>query len=91
MSLNAICRMPVDDLSNSFSVQAVRQAHPIVIARFLLVLALTIQQLPPGYDTSRLQLVDSLKNLREKFVNVIANITSDDELIGSLEGIECLM
>jgi hypothetical protein len=67
------------------------QSHPIVISRLLLVIALCIQQLPIDYDQSRLHLVSSLQDLKEKIVSSTATITSDDELIGSLEGIECLM
>ena len=89
--LTPFCSMPDHDFSKPFSVQVVSQSHPIVISRLLLVVALCIQQLPYDYDRSRLQLVDSLKGRKEKIINTIANVTSDDELIGSLEGIECLM
>jgi hypothetical protein len=88
---NTICSMPDHDFSKPFSVQAVSQSHPIVISRLLLVIALCIQQFPKDYDATRLQFVDSLKHRKDKIVNTVANITSDDELIGSLEGIECLM
>jgi hypothetical protein len=83
--------MPDHDFSKPFLVQVISQSHPIVISRLLLVIALCIQQLPHDYDQSRLHLVDSVKDRKEKIVYTIANVTSDDELIGSLEGIECLM
>lgn len=83
--------MPDHDLSKPFSVQVASQSHPIVIARLLLVIALTIQQLPSDYDQSGLHFIGSLQDLKERIVAIIATITSDDELIGSLEGIECLM
>jgi len=83
--------MPDHDFSKPFLVQVASQSHPIVISRLLLVVALCLQQLPKDYDANRLQFVDSLKDRKEKIVDTIANITSDDELIGSLEGIECLM
>jgi hypothetical protein len=86
----SICSMPDHEFSKPFSVQVVSQSHPIIIARLLLVIAICLQQMPHDYDQSRLHLVDSLKNRKEKIVNTIANVTSDDELIGSLEGIECL-
>jgi hypothetical protein len=91
MVANSFCSMPDHDFSKPFSVQVVSQSHPIVIARLLLVIALCIQQLPRDYDQSRLHLTGSLKDRKEKIVNTIANVTSDDELVGSLEGIECLM
>jgi len=91
MVADSICSMPDHDFSKPFSVQVVSQSHPIVITRLLLVIAICLQQLPHGYDQSRLHLVGSLKDRKEKIIDTIANVTSDDELIGSLEGIECLM
>lgn len=89
--LTPFCSIPDHDFSKPFSVQAVSQSHPIIISRLLLVIALCIQQLPHDYDRTRLQFVESLKDRKEKIINTIATVTSDDELIGSLEGIECLM
>jgi hypothetical protein len=91
MVTNSIFRLPDHDLSKPFSVQVASNSHPIVISRLLLVIALSIQQLPNNYDQSRLEFKGSLRDLMEKFVTMTATITSDDELIGSLEGIECLM
>lgn len=83
--------MKDQDSSKPFSVQVVSQSHPIVIAHLLLIIALCIQQLPYDYDQSRLHHVGSLQDLKEKIVVAVASVISDDELIGSLEGIESLM
>jgi hypothetical protein len=84
-------RFPDHEFSKPYSVQGVSQLHPIMISRLLLCIALCIQQLPPTYNPCQLQITGSLKDHMERYVNNVATVTSDDELIGSLEGIECLM
>lgn len=85
-------RIPEQDLRKLFNVSTVSRSHPIVIARLLLSLALCIQQLPPHIDTRRLQTKTPLREVMDQIITTVtATVTSDDELIGSMEGIECLL
>lgn len=84
-------RLPDHGFSKPISVRVVSESHPIVITRLLLAVAICIQELPHDYNQRALQLVGSLQDLKEKIITMMATITSDDELIGSLEGVECLM
>lgn len=86
-----IARFPDHDLSKPFCVRTASQSHPIIIARLLLCIALCIQQLSRTFDQSPLELSAPLGDLMDKYVATVVTITSDDELIGTMEGIECLM
>jgi hypothetical protein len=80
------------DLQNPFDVLAVSVSHPMIIARLLLCIALSIQELPPNFDSQRFQTKVPLREMMEKIITfVTAAVTSDDELTGSIEGIECLI
>jgi hypothetical protein len=51
-----------------------------------------MQQLPSEFDTRRLQLTSSLDALMEKYVATVASlVTSDDEIMSTIEGLECLI
>ncbi|KAK5124645.1 hypothetical protein LTR85_001358 [Meristemomyces frigidus] len=83
--------LPECDFQEKFDVAAVSMGHPMVIARLLLCVALCIQQLPPDIDPRRLQTKMPLREMIEEIITfVTAAVTSDDELIGNMEGIECL-
>jgi Fungal specific transcription factor domain len=81
------------DLQNPFDVSTVSASHPMIIARLLLCLALSIQQLPPNIiDSQRFHTKVPLREMMEKIITfVTATVTYDDELTGSIEGIECLV
>lgn len=87
-----LLRVPEQDLQKAFDVSFVSTSHPMVITRLLLCVALSIQQLPPNIDPRRLQTKVPFREMIEKIITfVTAAVTSDDELIGSMEGIECLV
>ncbi|OCL06582.1 hypothetical protein AOQ84DRAFT_343131 [Glonium stellatum] len=87
-----LLRIPEDDLQNPFDVSTVSVSQPMIIARLLLCVAICIQQLPPNIDPRGLQTKVPLREMIEKIITfVTAAVTSDDELIGNLEGIECLV
>lgn len=65
-------------------------SHPSFVARALLLIATSLQQLPRDYDISQLSLPLSADDLMEKFLSKTTLVTSNDELIGTLEGLECL-
>ncbi|KAL5341762.1 hypothetical protein BJX70DRAFT_395494 [Aspergillus crustosus] len=67
-------------------------AHPIVIARKLLQLALCIQPMDPSFDQSCLQLEGSLKDAMNRYFNIACSlVTRTEELLDSAEGLECLI
>jgi len=87
-----LLRIPEHELRKPFDVSIVSASHPMIIARLLLCLVLCIQQLPPNIDLRRLQTRVPLQEVRENIITIVTTtVTSDDELIGSMEGIECLV
>lgn len=84
--------MPDQEYRKQFDVSTVSGSHPVAITRLLLCVALCVQQLPPDVDLHKLQTAIPLRDLEYKITTFITtSVTSDDELIGSLEGIECLI
>ncbi|KAK5988343.1 Transcription factor sdnS-like protein [Cladobotryum mycophilum] len=67
-------------------------SHPTVIARSLMCVVICLQQLPKGFDITTLgPLTHHVDELVESITSTISSlITSDDELIATPEGIECL-
>lgn len=66
--------------------------HPVLIARHMLLLATFIQQLHPTVHKEIQGLSESPRAIRERLVDLAINlVTTNDELLGSIEGIECLM
>ncbi|KAM5353586.1 hypothetical protein ACJ41O_000236 [Fusarium nematophilum] len=67
-------------------------SHPAILAKRLLQLAVCLQQMPPFFDGSTLGLSKSPSATMEEWVAMTARlVTSDDDLVGSLEGLECLI
>lgn len=67
-------------------------SHPALIAKRLLQLAICLQQMPPFFDGSGLGLKKSPAETMEDWVAIAGRlVTSDDDLVGSLEGLECLI
>ncbi|KAJ5587342.1 uncharacterized protein N7459_003107 [Penicillium hispanicum] len=80
-----------NDFRGLFNVPGVSQGHPIAIARLLLCIAICIQQLPPDMDTRELQTTVPLREMMGGIIEFVGqNVISDDELTGSVEGVECL-
>lgn len=85
-----LLRIPEADLRKRFDVATVSASHPMIIARLLLCVALSIQQLPPEVDLPRLRTKTPLRELMENIVTIVTTtVIADDELTGSVEGIEC--
>jgi len=75
-----------------FSVTDLNKKGPTQIARTLLYIAVSLQQLDAEFDTSRLQMFPSIESRIERYISTVQSLViSDDELISSLEGLECLM
>ncbi|CAM1501194.1 Fc.00g103560.m01.CDS01 [Cosmosporella sp. VM-42] len=66
--------------------------HPAILAKRLIQLAICIQQMPPCYDMSQLKLKKSSLETMEEWVSTSAClVTSDDDFVGTLEGLEALI
>lgn len=67
-------------------------AHPILLARKLLYLSLSIQQLDPEFELGLLQSnIDLGQTMRGTYDLVSSTVTCHDELLDSREGLECLV
>jgi len=88
--LSHLLRVPESELRERFDVLTVSSSRPMIIARLLLCIALCIQQLPPNVELPRLQTKVPLLEMMQKNINFVTKeVISDDELTGSMEGIEC--
>ncbi|PCD35924.1 hypothetical protein AU210_008480 [Fusarium oxysporum f. sp. radicis-cucumerinum] len=67
-------------------------SHPAILAKRLLQLAVCLQQMPPFFDGSTLGLSKSPRETMEEWIAVTGRlVTSDDDFVGCLEGLECLI
>ncbi len=67
-----------------------RSSHPVLLARTLLQLALSIQQLDHSFDYGRLHMPRPKEAMAEFHSLASSLVTTNDELLDSLEAIECL-
>lgn len=81
-----------DIIPSTFDLSEVSKQHPTVIARTLLYISVCLQQLPPGFDTNLLHFPTSVESRVDRYISTIQTlITSDDELVSTIEGLECLV
>ena len=74
-----------------FNIAEISKEHPTIIARTILYIAVFLQQLNPGFDTNQLHLMPSVEARVERYLTTVSGlITSDDELVSTMEGLECL-
>ncbi|KAL0931968.1 Zn(II)2Cys6 transcription factor [Colletotrichum truncatum] len=67
-------------------------SHPVLIARKLLILSAFLQNLPPVASQKLVGLSTSSEGIQSRAIEAsIRLVTSNDELLGSVEGIECLV
>ena len=67
-------------------------SHPVLLARKLLQLAICFQQFETSFDDSILDLTEPHKDVMTHYVELASDlVTTNDELVGSLEGMECLV
>jgi hypothetical protein len=72
--------------------QEVSKLHPTSIARSILYIAVCVQQLDPNFDTARLHLLPSVDARIDKYMTTVQSlITSDDDMVSTPEGLECLV
>jgi hypothetical protein len=67
-------------------------AHPTLVARHMLLLATFLQQLHPDVHEEIKGLSEPPRAITKRLANTaVAMVTRDDELVGSIEGLECVM
>lgn len=80
-----------NDFDSSFNVAAVSKLPPIPITRMLLCIAICIQQLSPEMHMQRFRNKAPLQEMMRSIMDfIVQNVTSDDSLTGSVQGVECL-
>ena len=82
----------VDNITDeSLNIELVLKEHPMKIARLLLCTAIAIQQLPHRASVLNIPPGEPLREKRDSlFAFVVQTVLSDDEMIGNIEGVECL-
>ncbi|KAK1982981.1 hypothetical protein LZ30DRAFT_688017 [Colletotrichum cereale] len=67
--------------------------HPALLAKYLLQLTVCLQQMPPSFDASELErsLGGSVQEKMSEWLTTASLVTSNDELLGSVEGLGCLL
>jgi hypothetical protein len=79
-------------IHSTFNVEGVSKKHPTAIARTLLYIALCLQQLPSNLESSLTNLPMPANAYADKLISTVQSlITSDDELVSTVEGLECLL
>lgn len=80
-----------NDSQGLFNITTVSNGHLMSITRLLLCIAICIQQLSPETDLQQIQTTVPLRELMSSIINfLVQNVLSDDEVTGSIEGVECL-
>ena len=80
-----------DAPSVTLDLAEVAKQHPTIIGRTLLYIGVCMQQLPTSFDTARFKSISSLEASMERCLSTATLVTADDELVSTLEGIECLL
>lgn len=74
-----------------FVFHALDEGYPTDLAIVLLCFAMSLHHLPLSFDLSKLQQVGSVKTMTGECLEAAAYVTTDDDLAGSIEGLECLI
>ncbi|KIX04811.1 uncharacterized protein Z518_05682 [Rhinocladiella mackenziei CBS 650.93] len=83
---------PIGDIRPFFDILSLSKASAVTIARFLLYLAICIQQLPPEFDAGKLHFSSPIETVLQKYLNSVTDlVTSKDDLVCSMEGLEVLL
>jgi hypothetical protein len=81
-----------DAQSYALDMAAVARERPIIVARTLLHLAICITSLPPEFEDARLENIWGLDATMQNYVSTVTSlITSSDEQMLTLHGLECLL
>jgi hypothetical protein len=73
-------------------IEPVSPSHPTILARALMIIIICLQQLPRSIDMAEFRL-PSPRNEHMEYLTttIISLVTSDDEIIATSEGLECLL
>lgn len=75
-----------------FVAYAIHKTQPVLLANALLCIAICVQELPIDYDYGSLGLPVPAENLLQHYVSTVQRlVTWDDELVGNLNGLVCLL
>ena len=75
-----------------FISQSISDGGPVQISKALLCIAISISQMSPSDVENHLKLSMSPQDLMERYMSVIDTlVVSEDNLVGTLEGLECLI
>ncbi|KAJ9156020.1 C6 zinc finger domain-containing protein [Pleurostoma richardsiae] len=66
-------------------------SHPTFLAKRLLQVLICIQQLPPTFDWQSLKPRESLSDTIMRMITTSTLATTNDDLIGYIEGLQCLV
>lgn len=83
-----------DDPLAAPNLSVVAEREPAIIARTLLYVAICIQQLPPEFDSSQLQMCEKTDpmDIAETYASTVASlITTNDTLSTTIPGFQCLI
>ncbi|KAL6900486.1 hypothetical protein GGI43DRAFT_405535 [Trichoderma evansii] len=73
-------------------IEPTSSSHPTLIARALIVIVICLQQLPKSTDMTKYRLPSTRNEFMEHLTTtIISLVTSDDEIIATNEGLECLL
>ncbi|KAE8406530.1 hypothetical protein BDV37DRAFT_242707 [Aspergillus pseudonomiae] len=90
--VRAQCFQEYEESLLSSAAAACSDSHPTAIAKVLLWAAICLQQLPRGSDIESLELPYPPTRLIANCVKLVAHsISSDETLVSSLDGLECLV
>lgn len=83
---------PSRTVDHAFDMTAIRKhSTPLAVAKNLLCISVMLQQLPPHFDQTRLHIGNTATRMDKIMSNVQTLITADDELVSSMEGLDCLV
>lgn len=71
---------------------SLRSEKPAEIAKIMLCIALSINQLPQDFDWGKVSMKESRSDLMERYISVVDKlIISDDEIAATIDGLECMI
>lgn len=71
---------------------SLRSEKPAEIAKIMLCIALSINQLPQDFDWKRVSMKESPSDLMERYISTVDRlIISDDEIAATIDGLECMI
>ncbi|PQE29643.1 Fungal transcriptional regulatory N-terminal protein [Rutstroemia sp. NJR-2017a BBW] len=78
--------------SHSFNVTSCTKEHPAILSQILIYIAICLQQLPHNFDVSQLHFSTTVEARVDKIISTVAGlVTSDDEIVSTINGLECLV